>query len=505
MKIFTSEQVRQIDAYTIKNEPIVSLDLMERASAQMAGWLTEAFEQDTRFLFFIGPGNNGGDGLAVARMLAQQNYYIEVCMVRISDKLSPDAQVNFERLQETGQVTIHEISKEKDEVPLPDSGTIIIDAIFGSGLTRKVEGMATRVIKQLNGLPNLRIAIDIPSGLFGEDNRDNGGDGIFKADFTLTLQSPSLSFFFAENQDYTGDWDVLPIGLHPDIMEELPGSYYYLTAPYIAGLIKSRKKFSHKGSYGHALLIAGCYGMMGAAVLASRAGLRSGIGLLTTHVPRFGYKIMQTTVPESLVSIDESDIIFTGHPELGGFSAVGVGPGLGCRSNTVKALLGLIDNVKVPLVMDADALNILAENPGWLKKLPENSILTPHPKEFDRLAGPSESGFSRNARQIEFSKKYGVITILKGAHTSIALPDGTCYFNTSGNPGMATAGSGDVLTGIVLSLLGQGYTPRDAALAGVYLHGLAGDLAAEYGSEESLIAGDIIEYLGAAFRFIKEL
>jgi NAD(P)H-hydrate epimerase len=406
-------------------------------------------------------------------------------------------------LLETGRVKISKID-EKSSLPVPDPGSVIIDAIFGSGLTRKIKGLAGRVIRHLNGLPNLRIAIDIPSGLFGEDNGENDQDCIFMADFTLALQSPSLSFFYSENQDFTGDWDVLPIGLHPAIMEELQSPYHYLTAPYIAGLIRSRKKFSHKGTFGHALLIAGCYGMMGAAVIASRACLRSGIGLLTSHVPRFGYKILQTAVPESLISIDESDIVFSGFPDLGGFSAVGVGPGLGCKSNSAKALLRLIESVNVPMVMDADALNILAEHPEYLQKLPENTILTPHPREFDRLAGPSENGFSRNALQIEFSRRHNVITVLKGAHTSIVLPDGTCYFNTSGNPGMATAGSGDVLTGIVLSLLGQGYSSRDAAIAGVYLHGLAGDLAVEEGSEESLIAGDLIDYMGMAFRFLKD-
>jgi len=503
LKIFTSEQVRQIDAYTIKNEPIASLDLMERASAQIAGWLMDAFELDTRFHFFIGPGNNGGDGLAVARMMALGNYNVEVAMVRISDKLSTDAQANLERLRKAVKLDIHEITSKKDIPDMKDDGTVIVDAIFGSGLARKVGGLAGIVIQHLNSLPNLRISIDIPSGLFGEDNRDNDPETLFRSDFTLALQAPSLSFFYADNQDFTGDWDVLPIGLHPDIMEELQTPYHYLSPEYISGLIRPRKKFDHKGSYGHALLIAGCYGMMGAAVLGARAGLRSGIGLLTAHIPRFGYKIIQTAVPESLISIDESDIIFSGHPDLEDFSAVGVGPGLGCRTNTGKALLKLIEEVKVPLVIDADALNILAENKDWLEKLPDYTILTPHPKEFDRLAGPSGNGFERNARQIGFSKKYNVITVLKGAHTSISLPDGSCYYNTSGNPGMATAGSGDVLTGIVLSLLAQGYMPREAACTGVYLHGLAGDLAAEAGSEESLIAGDMIAYLGEAFRFLK--
>ncbi|KPL14399.1 MAG: hypothetical protein AMS26_10865, partial [Bacteroides sp. SM23_62] len=384
-----------------------------------------------------------------------------------------------------------------------DPGAILVDALFGSGLTRRVSGLARDVITRVNALPNLQIAIDIPSGLFGEDNIGNDPDAILQADFTLALQTPSLSFFFAENQAYVGQWEVLPIGLHPQIMEEKESAWRYIQAGYVSNLLKPRMKFAHKGTLGHCLLIAGCYGMMGAAVLAARACLRAGAGLVTGHVPRFGYKILQTTVPEALISIDESDIIYTGAPGLEPFSAVGVGPGLGCKPNTGRAILELIKSVKIPLVIDADALNILSEHPEWIALLPEGTILTPHPREFERLAGKAENGYARVRMQIDFAIRHKVIVLLKGAHTSVACPDGSCWFNTTGNPGMATAGSGDVLTGIILSLLGQGYHPRDAAILGVYLHGLAGDLASEASSEASLIAGDIIESLGFAFQYLK--
>ncbi len=502
MKIFTSEQVRRIDAYTIENEPIDSIDLMERASMQIASWISDVFGNEIPFVFLIGPGNNGGDGLAVARMLSGKNYPVEVCMVRISSKLSPDAATNLERLRSEGRVRIREIRKV-GELAIDDPSPVIVDALFGSGLKRKVTGLAAEVISRVNGLPNLRIAIDMPSGLFGEDNRGNDPDGILKADYTLALQAPSLSFFFAENQEYTGIWEVLPIGLHPKILEEEGTPYRYLLAEYLSALLIPRRKFDHKGNYGHALLIAGCYGMMGAAVLAAKACLRGGIGLVTSHVPRFGYKILQTAVPESLISIDQSDIIFSQAPDLDGFSAVGVGPGLGCKPNSAKALKTLLESVKVPMVIDADALNLISANPEWIGLLPENTILTPHPREFERLAGKAEDGYSRHRMQIEFARRHRVIVVLKGAHSSIAFPDGSCWFNTTGNPGMATAGSGDVLTGIILSLLGQGYAPGNAALLGVYLHGLAGDLAAEASSEESLIAGDIIESMGLAFQYLK--
>jgi len=502
MKIFTSGQVRKIDAYTIENEPIASIDLMERASMQIASWIIEMFDNSHPFLILIGPGNNGGDGLAVARMLMEKNYHVEVLLVRISDKLSEDARINLDRLQQIHGAKISEL-EEVSSMVVEDPGTILVDALFGSGLTRRVSGLARDVITCVNEWPNLRIAIDIPSGLYGEDNTGNDQEGIFQSDFTLALQAPSLSFFFAENQAYVGNWEVLPIGLHPQVMEESASSWHYLQAGYVRDLLKPRKRFAHKGTFGNCLLIAGCYGMMGAAILAARACLRSGAGLVTGHVPRFGYKILQTTVPEALISIDESDIIFTAVPGLEPFSAVGIGPGLGCKPNTGRAIQELIESVKVPLVMDADALNILSEHPEWISLLPEDTVLTPHPREFERLAGKAETGYARVRMQIDFAVRHKVIVVLKGAHTSIACPDGSCWFNTTGNPGMATAGSGDVLTGIILSLLGQGYLPRDAAILGVYLHGLAGDLASEASSEESLIAGDIIESLGFAFQYIK--
>ncbi|MFC2098354.1 NAD(P)H-hydrate dehydratase [Bacteroidota bacterium] len=524
MKIFTSEQVRRIDAYTIENEPIASIDLMERASRQIVSWVGEIFENQVPFVFVVGPGNNGGDGLAVARMLSEMNYIVEVFLIRISPTLSQDASINLERLRKEGKVRITEV---EDVVGLDElvrfarenPSAVLVDAIFGSGLTREVSGLGADVISLVNTLSNLTLAIDMPSGLFGEDNRGNNPDAIIKADYTLALQAPSLSFFFAENQKYTGIWEVLPIGLHPEILESEKSDYRYLLGEYLSTLLNTRNKFDHKGNFGHALLIAGCYGMMGAAVLAARACLRSGIGLVTSHVPRFGYQILQGSVPESLISIDQSDIIFSEVPPLDMFTAIGVGPGLGCKQNSGRALKGLIESAAVPLVIDADALNMLAANPEWITSLPENTILTPHPKEFERLASAagisgstpagkaahaqSTPGYLRHLLQIEFARKHKLIIVLKGAHTSIAFPDGSCWFNTTGNPGMATAGSGDVLTGIILSLLAQGYSTANSALLGVYLHGLAADLAVETSSEESLIAGDIIESLGLAFQYLK--
>ncbi len=499
MKIFETSQIKEIDAYTISHEPVSSIDLMERAAAACSEWICKKADPQQSVLFFTGPGNNGGDAWAVARQMAGRGYInCRFYLLNISGKISKDSEINRKRLSDQGIVEIHEIKEEAD---FPDIGEndLVIDGLFGSGLTRPADGLAAGLIRHINNSGSQVISIDIPSGLFGEDNSVNNSDSIIRAAYTLTFEFPKRAFFYAENYAYTGEWIILPIGLHPGIISELFSAFHYLTEMEIARKIKVRQKFSHKGTYGNALLIAGCYGMMGAAVIASRACLRTGVGLVTAHVPRNGLSIIQTAVPESLISIDQSDIMFTEFPDLSRFNAVAVGPAINCRGNSHKALKTLLEASKVPMVIDADAINILGENKEWLKLVPGNSILTPHPKEFERIAGAQENGLQRNLRQIGMAKQYGVYIVLKGAYTSIACPDGNCYFNTTGNPGMATAGSGDVLTGVILSLLAQGYTSLDAALIGVFIHGLAGDIAAEKSGEYSMISGDITDNLGNAF------
>ncbi|MBW6501260.1 MAG: NAD(P)H-hydrate dehydratase, partial [Bacteroidales bacterium] len=344
------------------------------------------------------------------------------------------------------------------------------------------------------------ISVDIPSGLFGEDNSKNIMDNIIEADYTLSFQFPKLSFLFAENQIYTGDWHVLPIGLSPEAIEKT-GSPYRLTGRGdVLPLLKERKKHDHKGVFGHGLLIAGSRGRMGAAVLGAKAALRAGIGLVTCQVPSCGCSVLQIAVPEAMVIPDISNEIISEIIGITQYDAVGLGPGLGTGKATQAAVHKLLQDCEVPLVIDADGLNILGMNEEWLKILPGQTILTPHPKEFERLAGTTDNSYRRLLRQIELSQEYQCIVVLKGAFTSIALPDGRVFFNSTGNPGMATAGSGDLLTGILLSLLAQGYTPEKTAVAGIFLHGMAGDLAAVEQGYESLIASDIIDHLGYAFR-----
>jgi ADP-dependent NAD(P)H-hydrate dehydratase / NAD(P)H-hydrate epimerase len=503
MKLFSTKQIAGLDKFTIENEPVSDIDLMERAALQISHWLVNRFNTEQKMLFFAGPGNNGGDALAIARQMADLGFICDVYLPDFGKELKGSPAINLERLKSQGKVKLA-VVKNEGGFPETDSNDIIIDGLFGSGLTRPLEGFAAAMVQKINQLQNTVVAIDIPSGLMGEDNSSNITENIIKADYTLTFQFPKISFLFAENQIFTGKWEVLPIGLHPEGIHQTLSDLYFLEKEDIQNIIQPRSKFAHKGTFGHALLIAGSFGKMGAAVLASKACLRSGVGLLTSHVPRQGYTIIQVTVPEAMASMDEHDFMFTCFPELAAFSAVGIGPGLNKKHNTCKAFSELLEKINIPLVIDADGLNILSENKAWLEKLPENSILTPHPGEFQRLVGETANSYERIQKQLQFSKQYKVVVVLKGAFTTIATPDGKLYFNSSGNPGMATAGSGDVLTGIILGLLAQGITPVDAAKAGVFIHGLAGDLAAALKSENALIAGDIIEYIGNAFLMLSK-
>jgi NAD(P)H-hydrate epimerase len=502
-KLFTSAQIHEIDAYTINNEPIASIDLMERAVIRLSEWILERFDKNSAFSLFAGPGNNGGDTLALARILYGIGYNrISVYLLQTSSHLSADAEINRKRLAEQTDLYLNIIESEKD---FPDltADTTIIDGLFGSGLSRPPEGIALQLIQFLNHTSCKIIAIDIPSGLFGEDNSENKGEKI-KADYTLTFQFPKLAFFFPENDEFVGEWHVLDIGLHKSFIESTSTPYNYILEQNISGRLIRRKKFSHKGSFGHGLLIAGSTGMMGAAVLSARASLRSGAGLLTAHVPLDNSDILQIAVPESLISIDPSKSKFTQYPPLEKYSAIGVGPGLGKDPVTKSALIGLLNELKVPVVLDADALNLLSTIPNWKNLLPRKTILTPHLKEFERLFGSFDNSFKRMNAQLVFSKENDSVIVLKGAHTCITTPEGDIWFNTTGNPGMAKGGSGDVLTGMILGLIAQGYKIADAALISVFMHGKAGDIAASLHGQYSMIASDISDNIGTAFNVIEE-
>ncbi len=502
MKIFTTAQVAELDRYTIENEPITAIDLMERASMQVADWIAGNIDYNQRIAVFAGPGNNGGDALAIGRILTWMNFNINVFIPDTPERFSDCFRINLTRLNEIANFTSLSWAEDAE---LPDliEFDYIIDGLFGAGLSRKLSGFPARLVHHINnsGIPIL--SIDIPSGLMGEDNCDNDLRNIIRATHTLTFEFPKLSFFFRENELFTGQWEILPIGLHEAVIQKAVTSYFYSDIQTMARILKPRNRFSHKGTFGHALLIAGSYGKMGAAVLAAMGCLRSGAGLLTVHLPKSGNQIMQIALPEAMVTMDESENAISGISLSASYRAIGIGPGIGKLPITVKAFRNLLEISNLPLVIDADALNILSENRKFLDLLPAGSVLTPHPVEFERLTSKAGSEYERLMLARDFCKSYNVFMVLKGRYTATISPDGSCWFNTTGNPGMATAGSGDVLTGILTGLLAQGYTSHEAAILGVYLHGLAGDLSLGSSSEEALLASDIALNLGNAFSSLK--
>jgi len=498
MKIFRNQQIKEIDDYTIKHEPVSSVDLMERAADQLFRWYVNNYDRSRKIIIFAGPGNNGGDGLALARLLSVNRFNAEMFFVKISEKKSDDWNHNYKRLEKETEVRFHTI-ENIEQFPFIGSDDIIVDAIFGSGLTRHVEGLAALVIKKINQTGNQVISIDIPSGLFGEDNSPNDPESVICSDFTLSFEFPRLCFMFEENARYIGEWRILPIGLNKTAIRNTSSQFNYLEDNYIYSLLKKRQKFDHKGKFGHGLLIAGSSGKVGAAVLGARAALRTGIGLVSCHIPGCGYQVIQTSLPECMATIDKNYSVFSDHEPSDRFDAAGIGPGIGTDPITQTAFYNFILNNSKPLVIDADGLNILGLNKNWLSSLQPGTILTPHLKEFERIGGKSGNSYQRLEKQMEFAAKHNCIIVLKGACTSVVTPLGNVYFNSTGNPGMATAGSGDVLTGMILSLLAQGYSPENSAVIGVYLHGLAGDIAAGKSGFEAVIASDIIENIGNAF------
>ena len=538
MKILPVEKIREADAFTIENEPIDSVDLMERAASKVYEWFMKRCKtKEVSVKIFCGIGNNGGDGLALARMLYFSGITPQVFIVRYSDKMSCDCEINFDRLKESRDVTpvaseslvpMYDIVSE-DDFPQIYDNDIIIDAIFGSGLNRPIEGFTAELIKYINKSNAIKIAIDIPSGLILETQKLRNSETqksqqstlpepvegkcqrfdklsdrqvqspILKADYTLSFQFPKLAFMFPEYDPFVGKWEVLDIKLHKDYIDNVETMNFYATEDVVRPILHKRAKFSHKGTYGHALLVAGSSGKTGAALLSAESCMRTGVGLLTVHLPKDALLPMQTYLPEAMTDIDNCDAHCTEINDIIPYTAIGVGPGLGKHEDTVTLLKKMIQESTQPLVLDADALNILADNPTWLSFLPDNTILTPHPKEFERLFGRTFNSYERLELQRKMSVVHNIIIVLKGAHTAITFPNGTCFFNSTGNPGMATAGSGDVLTGIILSLLAQRYTPQEAALLGVYLHGLAGDIAAQEMGMESMLARDITRNIGKGF------
>ncbi|MEO6820376.1 MAG: NAD(P)H-hydrate dehydratase [Ginsengibacter sp.] len=497
-KLFSVAQIKEWDNYTIQHDPVSSINLMERAAYACTDWIKEYYDSSKAFIIFCGRGNNGGDGLAIARLLLESQYRVLVYVVGEKSG-SRDFEKNLDRLNSVSNA-IYFLNEEK---PFPAIGKeIVIDALFGTGLHKKPEGIFSDLIAHINKNKLFTISIDLPSGLFADAS--SAGNEIIHADYTLSFQSWKLAFVMPENAKYVGHPVILDINLSPDYYNKESSQFEMTDVRFIREIYKRRKPNSNKGNYGYACLLAGSYGMMGAAVLSARSCLRSGVGKLTCYNPEIGYNIIQTAVPEAMCKTFGIKVLekTSGYSD---FEAIGIGPGIGDSDSHKDLLKDLFENYQQPIVIDADALNVLSKNKFLYDFIPSKSIITPHPKEFERLFGKSDSDFDRVQLALTKSKELDIYIVLKGHHTFIATPEGKGYFNNTGNAGMATAGAGDVLTGIITGLLAQKYSSLEACQLGVFLHGLAGDFAATAISEEALIAGDIIDYMGKCFKEIANI
>lgn len=494
MKIFTADQIRQWDQYTIQHEPIASVDLMERAAAACTDWILQHCDYNKTFHIFCGNGNNGGDGLAIARMLINAQINTKIYILK-PGKRSEDCAVNYKRLVDKNY-PVKEIENEKDFPFLPQDD-IIVDALFGTGLNKPLEGTAAALVHHLNKAGASIISIDVPSGLYTEET--SAGNAVINATTTLSFQCYKKGFMMAENADKIGEVHILDIGLDKNYYQQTTSNFSVIDEELVQSIYQPRKKFAHKYNFGHALLFAGSNNMMGAAVLCAEACLRSGAGLVTVHCKAGTGHVIQTALPEAIVST-ENEFEKIGHKK----AAIGIGPGLEINDENSTLLKAIISSATQPLVIDASALSLLAAHLPLLKQRSSATILTPHTGEFEKLFGKAANDFDRINLAMQKACEHNCYIVLKGHHTLIACPGGTAWFNNTGNSGMATAGSGDVLTGIITGLLAQGYMPEHACVLGVYLHGYAGDMAAIKLSAEAMIAGDITRHIGAAYLAINK-
>ena len=498
MKIFTAEQIRNWDQFTISHEPVSSIQLMERASIAVANWISEHCKNHKRAAVFYGNGNNGGDGLAVSRMLYMKGFDVDIFVNDPKSKFSEDAAVNLKRLRDISGITIRKFSQI--EQYSFDDKTIIIDALFGTGLSRPLKGDGQLLVEFLNTKENLTISIDTPSGLSADGLLENN-TVVLKADYTLSFQCWKRSFLHPETGRYTGKVVILDSDLSKEYSEKTKTEYSVIDDRLVESVFKPRQDFSHKGNYGKVTIAAGSYGKMGAAVLATKAVLKTGAGLTFTLAPQCGYEILQISCPEAMFI--ESGEKYTHKFEIDESSVCGIGPGLGDDPETGKSLLKFLKNYSKSLVLDADALNIISRDSQNLKLIPKKSIITPHPKEFERLFGATKNSFERLELARKKSAELDIYIILKDHHTQIITPEGKVYYNITGNSGLAKGGSGDILTGIITSLLAQGYSGENTAIFGVWLHGKAADFAAEKYSQEAVLPTDVVNELGNVFKLLQ--
>lgn len=496
MKILSAQQIKEGDLLTIKREPITSIGLMERAAKVVFSYLErEELLLNVAVSVFCGVGNNGGDGLVIARLLLEKGFRVTVYIVNFKESYSPDFKINLERLTKTN-CKIITLFKDQN-FPIITKHTLVIDAIFGVGLNRKPEQWVQNIISYINQYSQRTISIDLPSGLFMHKNTDK--DQVIKAHLTLSFQVPKLVFFLKDSASYIGQWRLLDIGINQAFLNEVFSPYQCITKAFIKEIYKPREQFTHKGTFGHGLIVGGEYGKIGAVLLSAKACLHSGAGLVRVFTPSCGYIPIQTALPEIMVMTDVREKHLTLIPTNIQATAIGIGPGMGTHPETIQAFKNFLQYIDKPLVIDADGLNCLSKQPELLKYLPKETILTPHPKELERLIGPWDSDFDQLEKTTQFAHKHQLIVLIKGAFSKIV--DGeNVYINTTGNQGMATAGSGDVLTGLITGLLAQKYNPLEATILGVYLHGLSGDLAYKaHKNYHTITASLLIDYLPQAF------
>lgn len=504
MKILSGNQIRAVDAHTIETAPISSIDLMERAAQSVVDKITDRWSSSTPIKIFAGPGNNGGDALAVARMLGEKGYDVWACLFNTSGKLSSDCETNKERLLRVPNVDF-EVIETQFSPPQLTEADVVIDGLFGTGINKPLNGGFASVVKYINSSRATVVSIDVPSGLMTEDNTNNVMNHVIRANYTFTFQYPKLAFFFPENELYVGKWEILDIGLlDPEGLDT--ATYYHISdINEFKSMLKNRSKYAHKGVMGHAALVAGKKYMAGAAILSARACMRGGVGKLTVRTQEYNVPSLQIAVPEACLDVESNTSYFSQTFDTSDYDALAIGPGIGTDSETAQAFIEQLSLTKLPLVLDADAINILGSHRGWINQLPRHTILTPHKKELFKLISTTRNSFEELERTRELAVRQQIFIVIKGANSAVCTPDGSVYFNCTGNPGMATAGSGDVLTGIILSLLAQDYKSDVAVRLGVCIHGLAGDLAAEEKGYEGLIASDIIEYLPKAFMKLRNI
>lgn len=496
MNIFSGKQIYDADKFTIKKQQITSEQLMERAAIQIFNWIHSRMQgAQAKIHLFCGIGNNGGDGLVLARHLNEHGYNLDVYIVNYSDSRSEDFLINLDRLKEKG--VWPNFLNEGATLPAIAQEDVVVDAIFGIGLNRAPDDWVKNLIGHLNNSRAFILAIDMPSGVFMQDMVPSP-DGAIRANYVLTFQVPKLAFFLPQTGIFVEQWEILDIGLDWEFLQGMETDYELIGKNEVLALYRPREKYSHKGTYGHALIVGGSYGKIGAVTLACKGSLLAGSGLVTAYVPKCGYLPLQSSFPEAMVLTDSEEekifnIDFTISPNV-----IGLGVGIGTDAATAQALANFLDKNTIPLVLDADGLNILSKNPELLDKIPAQSVLTPHPKELERLLGKWENDFDKLKKVKEFSRKYDCIVVIKGAHTITVYGD-RGYVNTSGNPGMATGGSGDVLTGMITGLRAQGYSALHAAIFGVYLHGKAADIAVGETGFQALIASSILDYIGKSY------